>query len=148
MVHFGFKEVNKILVPKPSPIPQISTVLQELEDFTYATQLCLNIGYYTIRLDLEASKIYTFILPWSRYSYERLPMGITGSPDIFQENMLDLTRQLESVCTYLDNLIVFSGSNFSDHLEKLTMVLTKLRSTGLQVNVAKGKFAATECEYI
>ena len=42
------REVNKRLVRKPFPIPQISTVLQELEGLTFATALDLNIGYYTI----------------------------------------------------------------------------------------------------
>ncbi len=61
MVHFlsNFGEVNKRLVMKPFSIPKISTVLQELEGFTFATALGLNMGYYTIRLDLDASKIYT-----------------------------------------------------------------------------------------
>ena len=37
-----FREVNKRLVKKPFPIPKISTVLQELEGFTFATALDLN----------------------------------------------------------------------------------------------------------
>ncbi len=60
-------------------------VLQEIEGFSYATALDLNMGYYTIRLDPDASKICTIIFPWGKYSYKRLPMGIAGSPDIFQE---------------------------------------------------------------
>jgi hypothetical protein len=31
---------------KPFPIPKISTVLQELEGFTFATALDLNMGYH------------------------------------------------------------------------------------------------------
>ena len=40
-VHFisNSREVNKQLVRKPFPIPKISTVLQELEGFTFATAL-------------------------------------------------------------------------------------------------------------
>jgi hypothetical protein len=82
-----FWEVNKRLVRKPFPIPKISTVLQELEGFSYATTLDLNMDYYTIRLDPDASKICMVIFPWSKYSYKRLPMGIAGSPDIFQGKM-------------------------------------------------------------
>ena len=62
--------------------------------------------------------------------------------------MSDLMRQLEFVRTYLDDLIVFSKINFSDHLYTLTKVLTKLRDAGRRVNVAKSKFTATECEYL
>jgi hypothetical protein len=57
----NFWEVNQRLVRKPLPIPEISTVLQELEGFTFATALDLNMGYYTIRLDPDASKICTII---------------------------------------------------------------------------------------
>ncbi len=80
----NFCEVNKRLVRQPFPIPKISTVLQELEGFTFTTALDLNMGYYTIRLDPDASRICTVIFSWGKYSYKRLPMGIAGSPDIFQ----------------------------------------------------------------
>jgi hypothetical protein len=42
----NFWEVNKRLIRKPFPIPKISMVLQELEGFTFATALDLNMGYY------------------------------------------------------------------------------------------------------
>ena len=64
-----FKEVYKRIVRNPFPIPKISTVLQELKGFTYATALDLNMGYYTIRLDPDSSKICTIIFPWEKYSY-------------------------------------------------------------------------------
>ncbi len=50
-------EFNKRIVRKPYPIPKISTILQELEGFTYATAFDLNMGYYTIRLDPTASEM-------------------------------------------------------------------------------------------
>jgi hypothetical protein len=63
-----FRELNKLIVRKPYPIPKISTTLQELEGFTYATTLDLNMGYYTIRLDPQAAKMCTIIFPWGKYS--------------------------------------------------------------------------------
>jgi hypothetical protein len=66
----NFWEVNKRLVRKPCPILKISTVLQELEGFSFATALDINMGYYTIRLDPDASKICTIIFLWGIYSYK------------------------------------------------------------------------------
>ncbi len=80
-----FRELNKRIVCKSYPIPKISTTLQELEGFTYATTLDLNMGYYTIRLDPTAAKMCTIIFPWGKYSYQRLPMGFTGLADILQK---------------------------------------------------------------
>jgi hypothetical protein len=53
--------------------------------------------YYAIRLDPDASKICTIIFPWGKYSYKSLPMGIAGSPDIFQAEMMELMESLEYV---------------------------------------------------
>jgi hypothetical protein len=72
----NFWEVNKRLTREPFPIPKISTVLQELKGFTFAMALDLNMGYYTIRLDLNSFRICTVIFPWGKYSYKRLPRGI------------------------------------------------------------------------
>ena len=118
-VHFlsDFWEVNKRLIRKPFSIPKISTVLQEIKGFSYAAALDLNMGYYTIRLDPDASKICTIIFPWGKYSYKRLPMGIAGSPDIFQGKMLELMESLEFVRAYLDNLLCISKLSLEDLLE-------------------------------
>ena len=143
-----FRKVNELLVRKPYPLPKIQTVLQELQGFSYATALDLNMGYYTIRLDADSQKICTIILPWGKYSYIRQPMGIAGSPDIFQEKMSALMDQLEYVRTYLDDLLVLTKDTYVDHLEKLRVVLTRLQDAGLRVNVTKSNFATAEIEYL
>ncbi len=123
-------------------------VLQEIEGFSYATALNFNMGYYTIRLDPDASKICTIIFPWGKYSYKRLPMGIAGSPDIFQGKMSKLMESLELVRAYLDDLFCISKLSLENHLEKLEVVLGKLRDAGLKVNAAKSTFRALEIEYL
>ena len=143
-----FREVNKRIVRKPFPIPKIVEVLQELEGFQFATALDLNMGYYTIRLDPSASKICTIILPWGKYSYLRLPMGVAGSPDIFQARMSDLMRTLEFVRVYLDDLLVITRKSFEDHLAALKLVLQRLSDAGLKCNAAKSTFCALEIEYL
>ena len=78
------RELNKRIIRKPYPLPKISTVLQELEGFKYATALDLNMGYYTLRLDPATSEICTIIFPLGKYSYQRLPMGASNALDVFQ----------------------------------------------------------------
>ena len=41
-----FRKFNKRIVRKPNSISKISTILQELEGFIYATALDFNMGYY------------------------------------------------------------------------------------------------------
>jgi hypothetical protein len=93
-----FRDLNKRIVRISYPIPKISMILQELEGFTYATALDLNMSYYTIRLDPMVSKMCTIIFPWGKYSYsKRLPMGFGGSANIFQAQIMDLMASPELV---------------------------------------------------
>ena len=141
------REVNKRIVRTPWPIPKINEVLQELKGFTFATSIDLNMGYWsTIRLDPDAQKIYTIIFPWGRYLYMRLPMGVAGSPDIFQEKMLDLTQALMYVCAYLDDLFVIAKGTFDDHLVKIKAVLKQLKEARLRANAPTCGFSLHEIE--
>ncbi len=143
-----FRELNKRIVRKPYPTPKISTILQELEGFTYATALDLNMGYYTIRLDPTVSKMCTIIFPWGKYSYKRLPMGFGGSADIFQAQIMDLMASLKFVQAYMDDLLIIMRRTLDEHLQKMETGLTRLRDSGLKVNAAKSSFCAHEIEYL
>jgi len=90
-----FRQLNKALKRKPFPIPNIQDILQKIGGFTYATALDLNMGYYNIRLDPTSASLCTLILPWGKYKYLRLPMGIKNSPDIFQQKISDLMEGLK-----------------------------------------------------
>jgi hypothetical protein len=143
-----FREINKHIVCTPYPIPKISTTLQELEGFTYATTLDLNMGYYNIRLDPTAAKMCTIIFPWGKYLYQKLPMGFAGSADIFQADMGNLMAALEYVRAYIDNLLVITKSSHYDHLGKLEQVFIRLHDAKLKINAAKSFFCAQETEYL
>jgi hypothetical protein len=121
-----FRELNKRIVRRPYPIPKIRTTLQELEGFTYATTLDLDMGYYTIRLDPMASKMCTIIFQWGKYSYLRLPMGFAGSADIFQAEMGNLMASLKYVQAYIDDLLIITKGSLGDHLVKLEAVFIRL----------------------
>jgi hypothetical protein len=122
--------------------------LQEIEEFTFATSLDLNMAYYTIRLDPDASKICTIIFPWGKYSYKQLPMGNAGSPEIFQGKLSELMESLEYVRAYLDDLLCISKLSLEDHQEKLEEVLKQLCDAGLKVNAVKSTLCALKIEYL
>ncbi len=75
-------------------------------------------------------------------------MGIADSPDIFQEKMLELMESLEFVRAYLDDLLCISKLSLEDNIDKLEVVLRRLRDAGLKVNAAKSTFCALEIEYL
>ena len=70
--------------------------------------------------------MYCGILPWGKYEYLRLPMGLCNSPDIFQEKMSELMVGLEFARAYIDDLLVVTKGSFDTHLDHLEQVLTRL----------------------
>jgi hypothetical protein len=66
-----FRELNKRIVS-----PKISTILQELEGFTYATALDLNTGYYTIRLDPTVLEMCTIIFSLGKVLIQETTHGL------------------------------------------------------------------------
>ncbi len=144
-----FRELNKCIIRNPYPIPKISTILQELEGFTYATALDLEMGYYTIKLDQTAPKMCTIIFPWGKYSYKRLPMGFGGSANIFQAQIMDLMASIKFVQAHMDNLLIIIRGILDKYLQKMERVLTRLCDAGVKANAAKSLwFCAHEIEYL
>ena len=143
-----FRELNKRIRRKPFPIPKIQDLLLKLEGFRYASSLDLNMGYYHIELCPESKRLCTIVLPWGKYEYQKLPMGLCNSPDIFQEKMNEIFAGFEYVRTYIDDLLIISNNSYDDHLEKLDKVFNKLQKAGFKVNAEKSFFAKGELEYL
>jgi hypothetical protein len=125
----------------PFTIPKIgdADMIRSMEGFTFASALDLNMGYYHIKLDhdADAQNLCTILFPWykGKYKYKRLPMGIKipWFPD---------------AKTYLDDLLILTNSSFKDHLLKLEMVLARLSTAVMRVNISKSKFFAEQIEYL
>jgi hypothetical protein len=101
-----FRRLNAQIKSKPFTLPKNSDLLRKLSGFKYATEIELIMGYYHIPLDLEAQKLCTTILPWGKYQYKRLPMGVKTSPDIFQMIMCELLGDIPNIQVYLHDIII------------------------------------------
>jgi hypothetical protein len=143
-----FRQLNKQLIRHPFPLPSIPELMQSFDGFEFCTTLDLNMGYWTIHLDEPSQRIASIVLPWGKYCYLRLPMGLSSAPDIYQEKMATLFCHLDFVLVYLDDLIIFTNGNFDKHMEQLTTVFEIIRHNNLQINSSKSSFCALETEYL
>ena len=143
-----FQNLNRQLKRKPYPMPKISEMLLNLEGFKYASSLDLNMGYYHIRISKQASNLCIITLPWRKYRYKQVPVGVSNSPDIFQEKMNEMLRGFGFIGAYIYDLLIIKKIDWSDHLEKLEITLQKIKYSGLKCNIEKLSFGQPEMEYL
>ena len=105
-------------------------------------------GFYHLTLTPNASRLCTIVMPWGKYEYLRLPMGLCNSPDLFQEHMSELMAGLEFVKVYIDDILCLTKSDFKDHLRKLEEVFMRIEQAGLRINAEKSFFAKPEVDYL
>jgi hypothetical protein len=130
-----FRRLNAQIKRKTFPLPKISDLLRKLSGFKYATAIDLSMGYYRIPLDLEAQKLCTSILPWGKYQYKRLPMGVKASPDIVQRIMYELLGDIPYIQVYLDDILINSNGTFEEHAANMEKVLERLQKANFRANL-------------
>ena len=94
----------------------------------------LPMGYYSRQLAQAMKKYCVMILPWGKYYYNVLPMGLKISADVFQQELGNLFADCEFVLVYIDDLLVITKGTFKDHLEKVKIALNKLQDAGMQMH--------------
>ena len=64
-------------------------------------------GFLQVELDDESSKLCTFSTPWGKYSWKRLPFGLTCSGDVFQEKMDTVFGKRDGLSGIADDTFVY-----------------------------------------
>lgn len=71
-LRFGFfTPLVTLQVAKPYSLPNMHDIMLNLEGFTYASAIDLNMGYYHIKLSPDAQKMCTIVMTWGKYEYLR-----------------------------------------------------------------------------
>ena len=115
-------------------------MLLKLGYFQYDMLLDLNIGYYHIQLNSDASNLCTTIQPWETYHYKFLPMGIRKSPDILQQKMSNLFQVFKVIRVHIDEIFILSKRYWIYHVQKFELTLNKLKEGELTYNIEKSFF--------
>lgn len=76
--------LNKGICTYLFPLPTLEELAVKLQGKKIYTVLDLKDGFYQVPLDKDSRKLTTFITPFGKYCFKRLPFGLNISPEVFQ----------------------------------------------------------------
>ena len=127
-------------------LPSVEQTLAQISGAKYFSKLDANSGFWQIQLAPESSKLTTFITPFGRFTFNRLPFGITSAPEYFQRKMSEILSGLEGVVCLIDDVLIYSNTE-EQHHQRLKAALTKISKAGLTLNKEKCIFGVTKISF-
>ena len=142
-----FRALNKAIKRKAYPIPRISDILSRRTGYKFLTKLDISMQYYTFELSEQAKDLCVIATPFGLYRYNRLPMGLSISPDAAQEIMERVLAAVKDIEIYIDDIACFSNS-WDEHVALLDKVLTILEQHNFTINPRKCEWAVKETDFL
>lgn len=89
--------LNKWMRRERHILPAVDHTLAMLAGTKVFTKLDATTGFWQIPLSGESWLLTTFITPFGRYAFNRLPFGISSAPEHFQRRMSQMLEGCDGV---------------------------------------------------
>ena len=139
--------LNRCVKRERHPLPGVDQTLAQLAGAKLFTKLDANSGFWQIPLSPDSALLTTFITPFGRYHFRRLPFGISSAPEHFQRRMHDALSGLTGTICLMDDILVY-GTTRQEHDDRLRQVLQRLSSLGMTLNKDKCTFAQPSVSFL
>ena len=140
-------KLNESVRRERHPLPAVDQTLAQLAGAQVFSQLDANSGFWQIPLDPNSALLTTFITPFGRYCFHRLPFGITSAPEHFQRRMSEILSGIEGVVCMMDDVLVH-GATKEEHDQRLEAVLLRLQGAGVTLNREKCRFSQNSVKFL
>ena len=142
-----FRPLNDNVLCEQHPLPKVDETLAQLAGATVFSKLDANCGFWQIPLEESSWHLTTFITPFGRYCFNKLPFGISSTPEHFQWRMSEILQGQEGVLCHMDDVLIF-GQNQQEHDSRLHSVLQCIQAAGLTLNPNKYEFSKKSLTFL
>lgn len=144
-----FRKLNNLTVGDAFPMPDVTSILDQLGKAKYFTCLDMASGYHQIPIHPNDKEKTAFSTDKGHYEFNRMCFGLKGAPATFQRLMNRVLQGINGYRTfvYLDDIIIVS-STLQEHIKQLQEVFTRLRRFNLQLQPPKCEFLRHEVNYL
>ncbi|GBM55290.1 Transposon Ty3-G Gag-Pol polyprotein [Araneus ventricosus] len=142
-----YRQLNAQTIPARYPIPRLEDFHQILKETKIFSKIDLFKVYFQIPIAEEHKCKTAIITPFALYEFNVMIFGLKNAPATFQRFIHEVLRGLDFVFPYLDDILIASKSN-QEHEIHLSLVLERLNTFGLRINISKSVFAVEEIEFL
>ncbi|GFO01004.1 Pol polyprotein [Plakobranchus ocellatus] len=141
-----YKRLNRQVKRPNHMIPNLEDIAPKMVGAKFFSALDAAGGFHQIPLDEKSSYLTTFITPYGRYRYKRLPVGISLDPEAFQNKMEEILKGLEG-CEPLSDDTIVHGKTEREHDKRLHAAMNRIEEAGLRLNKEKCALKRREVKY-
>ena len=139
-------DLSKAVQREVHPMFSADKSLAKLGQGKIFSKLDAKSGFWQIPLCPESRLLTTFITPFGRFCFNRLPFGISSASEIFQWTMSQILIDLDGVICHMDDILVHAPDQ-TTHDQHIRGVLQRLREAGVTLN-EKCEFSKTSIKFL
>ncbi|XP_061135154.1 polyadenylate-binding protein-interacting protein 1 isoform X4 [Syngnathus typhle] len=139
--------LNEAVCREKYILPSVEQTLGSLTGAKVFSKLDANRGFWQVPLAPESAHYTTFITPFGRFHFNRLPFGIASAPEHFQRRMSMILNGLPGVVCHMDDILIW-GKDQPEHNARLHTVLNKLQAAGVTLNMDKCELSTQQVKFL
>ena len=141
------KPLNTNVLREVHPLPKVDDTLAQLSGARVFSKLDANSGFWQIPLAEDSRHMTTFITPFGRFCFNKMPFGISSAPEHFQKRMSEILEGQPGVLCLLDDIIIY-GNTQEEHDQRLQTTLKRLQNAGVTLNRDKCQFNQKSLKFL
>ena len=139
------RNLNMAIKRNPYYMRTLDDILPQLSKAKTISMGDATSGYWHIPLDLTSSFLTTFITPYGKFTWLKLPFGLKIASDIFQDRLDRVLALVPSTIRIADDIIIY-GENEIDHDASFITLCKTARANGLKLNASKLQFESNSLD--
>ncbi|ROT84431.1 hypothetical protein C7M84_022380 [Penaeus vannamei] len=140
------RALRSVSRPPGYPLPHLHSFSHELSGCKVFSRIDLVKAYHEIPIAEEDIPKTAVITPFGLFEFLRMPFGFRNAAQTFPRFINDVTRGLEGVFAYIDDILVASASE-ADYTRHRAL-FGRLQEAGVVINPAKCLFGAASFSFL
>ena len=141
------KPLNECIKREHFLIPTAEDLFSKISNKNIFTVLDLKSGFWQMELDKSSSDLTTFMTPFGRYKFHRVPFGLNCAPEIFQREMVKHFGDIPGLIIYFDDICIVANDE-KEHDEILLAVINRARAHNVRFNAKKIQYRKNEVSFM